>query len=245
MVQILVARELKARYRGTVLGFLWSFLNPLILMSVYVLVFSIYLRIQMDNYAAFLLCGLLPWTWFSSALTESSRSIIENHTLVKKVALPSEIFPLVSVSSTLTHFLLSLPVLLILLTILGVRPTWTLLLFPVVLAVQFLFTFGLALMCAALAVRFRDLLQIVPNVLTLWFFITPVFYPVSMVPPSFRALLLLNPMAYVIDAYQELLFYRRAPHVLEFALVLVLALALVVAGEWVLSRCRDDFAEEV
>jgi lipopolysaccharide transport system permease protein len=245
VVQILIARDLKARYRGTVLGFLWSFLNPLIFMSVYLLVFSVFLRIQMENYAAFLLCGLLPWTWFASAVTESSRSIIDNRALVMRSAAPSEIFPLVSIGANLMHFLLSLPILLVLLMIFGVRPRWTLVLFPLVVVVQFLFTLGLGLICAALAVRFRDLLQLTSTALNLWFFITPVFYPSTMVPPGLRPLLLLNPMAYLIGAYQNVLFYRRAPHPFEFALVMVLALVLVVAGEWIFSARRDSFADDV
>lgn len=245
VIQILIARELKARYRGTALGFFWSFLNPLILMSVYVLVFSVYLRIEMENYPAFLLCGLLPWTWFASSLVESSRSIIDNRALVKKVGLPAEIFPLVNIGANLMHLLLSLPVLLALLLILGVRLTSVLLLFPLVLLVQFMATFGLALVCASLAVRFRDLLQIIPNLLTLWFFITPVFYPNNMVPPALRAILVVNPMAYIIDAYQSILFYHRVPHLGEFGLVTILALVLLVAGERIFDARRDSFAEEI
>jgi len=244
-VSVLIGRELKARYRGAALGFVWSVLNPLIFMSVYVLVFSVYLRIDVEKYPAFLLCGLLPWTWFSSSLVESSRSIIDNRGLVKKVALPSGIFPLVSIGSNLAHFLLSMPVLLVLLYAFGLPVSWPVLLFPAVLLVQFLLTFGIALACAALAVRFRDMLQMVPNVLTLWFFVTPIFYSESLVPAPFRGLLLLNPMAPLVMLYQDILYHRRAPDWVPFVFLLVLGIAAVVAGHLVFEARREFFVEEL
>ena len=244
-VSVLIGRELKARYRGAALGFVWSVLNPLIYMAVYVLVFSVYLRIDVENYPVFLLCGLLPWTWFSASLMEASRSIIDNRGLVKKVALPSGIFPLVSIGSNLAHFLLSMPVLIALLFAVGLGVSWPILLFPAVLLVQFLITFGIALACAALAVRFRDMLQIVPNLLTLWFFVTPIFYSERMVPPPFRGLLLLNPMAPLVMLYQDILYHRRAPEWLPFAFLLIFGVAVVVAGHLVFESRREFFVEEI
>jgi len=244
-VSVLIGRELKARYRGAALGFVWSVLNPLIFMAVYVLVFSVYLRIEVEKYPAFLLCGLLPWIWFSSSLIEASRSIIDNRGLVKKVALPSGIFPLVSIGSNLAHFLLSLPVLLVLLFALGLPVSWPIVFFPAVLLVQFLLTFGIALACAALAVRFRDMLQVVPNVLTLWFFVTPIFYSEQMVPPGFRGVLLLNPMAPLVMLYQDILYHRRAPDLLPLAFLLVLGVAVVVGGHLVFEARREFFVEEI
>ncbi len=244
-VSVLIGRELKARYRGAALGFVWSVLNPLIYMAVYVLVFSVYLRIDVENYPVFLLCGLLPWTWFSASLMEASRSIIDNRGLVKKVALPSGIFPLVSIGSNLAHFLLSMPVLIALLFAVGLGVSWPILLFPAVLLVQFLITFGIALACAALAVRFRDMLQIVPNLLTLWFFVTPIFYSERMVPPAFRGLLLLNPMAPLVMLYQDILYHRRAPEWLPFGFLLIFGVAVVVAGHLVFESRREFFVEEI
>src|SRR6185295_16102645 len=109
VVQVLIARDLKVRYRGTILGFLWSFLTPVIFAIVYVLVFSYFLRVDIDNYAAFLLCGLLPWNCFGASVNDSSRAILDNGSMVKKAALPAEIFPLVSIGTNLVHFLLSVP----------------------------------------------------------------------------------------------------------------------------------------
>jgi lipopolysaccharide transport system permease protein len=220
-------------------------LNPLILVLVYVLVFSIYLRIEMDHYAAFLLCGLLPWMWFSSSLIESSRAIIDNAVMVKKMALPSEIFPLVNIGSNLIHFLLSLPVLLALLLLMGINVGWPIVLLPVVLVLQGTMTAGLALACASLAAQFRDLLQIIPNLLMVWFFITPVFYPPSLVPDSLHGLLLCNPMAYMIEVYHQILFYRQMPPLWQFSLLAGFAIILVMAGYMVFDARREMLIEEV
>ncbi len=245
VVYVLIGRELKARYRGASLGFLWSIVNPIIFMSVYVLVFSVYMRIPVPNYPAFVLCGLLPWNWFAASVTESSRSILDNRGLVKRVALPSEIFPFVSIGANLIHFLLSMPLLLALLVLLGVELAWTAVLFPVILMIQFVITFGIALICSSLSVRFRDLLQLVPSLLTLWFFVTPVFYPASLVPPAFRGLLRLNPMAWLIDAYHQVLLYQRTPPLVEIGILALVGLALVAAGQLVFDARRESFVEEI
>ena len=245
VIQVLIGRDLRARYRGAALGFLWSVLNPLAFMLVYVLLFSVYMRIEVDHYAAFLLCGMLPWTWFAGSLNEASRSILDNRALVKKVALPSEIFPLATIGSGLVHFVLSLPVLLLLLLVLGVGIGWPLVLLPGVLLVQFVFTYGVTLITSAVAVRFRDLLQIVPNLLTLWFFLTPVLYPATMVPAGFRPLLELNPMAWLIATYQDILFYQRPPDLLRLGAVGLLAVVLLAAGHAVFRARREWFAEEL
>jgi len=208
-------------------------------------VFSVYMRIEVDHYPAFVLSGLLPWTWFSASLSEASRSIIDNRALVKRVALPSEVFPLVSVGSNLAHFLLSLPVLLILLVASGVGLSWAILLLPVIVLAQAVLTFGIALFTSSLAVRFRDLLQIVPNLLTIWFFVTPVFYPASMVPPAFRSLLLANPMTILVGCYHDVLFYGRVPDPLALGGIVALGLLLVVAGHRVFEMRREFFVEEI
>ena len=243
LIQVLVERELKARYRGTALGFLWSCMNPLLLMGIYTLVFSVYMRIDMERYSAFLLCGLLPWNCFAAGLSEGTYSILGNGSLIKKVYLPSEIFPFVYVSANFAHYLLSIPLLFLLLLFYQVPPSGALLFFPVVLAIQFLFTYGLALILASLAVQFRDLLQVVPNMLMIWFFLTPVFYSSATVPGKFRLLMDCNPMAHVIQAYQAIFFARQAPAFAGLAAVAGLAGVLCLVGLWFFDRRKDFFVE--
>lgn len=245
LVEVLVRRELKARYRGTVLGFLWSFINPLVLLGLYVLVFSIYLRVDVPNYPAFLLSGIFPWLWFASSLNESTQSIIGNGGLIRKVYLPSEVFPLVPVGSNMVHFLASLPIMLVFLIVTGLKPSWALLLLPGIVVLQAALTYGVALVISALAVDFRDLLHIVPNFLTALFFATPIFYPTSLVPDRFRVLVDLNPLAYVITAYHDILFFRRPPDPGRLAVLVLLAAAVLAAGLLVFHARKDTFPEEV
>ncbi|MBI2567374.1 MAG: ABC transporter permease [Candidatus Schekmanbacteria bacterium] len=250
LVSTLVMRELKARYRGSFLGFLWSFLNPLLLMLIYTLVFSVYLRMDSSAiggpYAMFLFSGLLPWTWFLSSILEGSSSIIANGNLVNKALFPPEILPTVSVLSNFVHFLLGLPILALFLLAFGIVPTHHVVLLPVLMVIQGAFTLGVTLALATMNVYLRDLQHILGNVMTLWFFITPIIYPVSAIPAGFKVTTYLNPMAPLIAAYQDILFYRRWPQS-PVALGVVALFAVVVAawGYSVMIRSRDEFPEEV
>ncbi len=261
LIQTLVVRELKARYRGSVLGFFWSFANPLLLLLVYTFVFSVVLPARfegVDNYALFLFCGLLPWTWFSSALTESANSLLANGNLIKKVLFPAEVLPVVAVLANMVHFFLALPILIAALALFVSAPptlgelAW----FPAVVAVQFLLTLGLGLMLAALTVHFRDIRDLLANVLTLWFFATPILYPWTEVssrgpalaglPPAGKVLMDLNPFSHVAISYQEILFFGGPFGHWKWLLALAAAsAALFLAGYALFDRLRDSFAEEV
>ncbi len=251
LIQTLVARDLKARYRGSVLGFFWSFVNPLLLMAVYTFVFTVIMPgahpESIQPYGLFFFCGILPWTWFSSSLTESSNVLINNGNLIKKVLFPAEILPIVTVVANMVHFFLGLPILAALL-IYYQRPLdpLELLWFPVIIAVQFLFTTGLALLLAALTVHFRDIKDILGNLLTLWFFSTPIIYPMQMAPENYRWILNLNPMTHLAISYQEVLFHVGPHGHWKWLLAVgVLSVFVFLAGYFVFDRLRDSFAEEV
>ena len=245
LIMTLVLRELRARYRGSFLGFLWSFLNPLLLMLVYVLVFSVYLRVPQANYAVFLFVGLLPWLWFSSSLGHATGVIVGGGALVKRVLFPAEVLPLVSVLSNMVNFLLSLPLLFLFLFLFG-RPVtpWAASL-PLLLAIQLLLTVGLALPLAALNVHLRDVEQILGNLLILWFFLSPVLYPASTVPAAFRRLYFLNPLAGLIQGYRDILFDGQPPQWPQLAVVAIVAIGTLWAGLKIFDRLRDTLAEEV
>ena len=262
LIQTLVGRELKARYRGSVLGFFWSFANPLLLLLVYTFVFSVVLEgfrpVDIEPYALFLFCGLLPWTWFSSALTESANVLLANGNLIKKVLFPAEVLPVVAVVANMVHFLLALPILLAGLVFFATGvPGWSeVIWFPVVIAVQFVLTLALGLVLSALTVHFRDIKDLLANVLTLWFFATPILYPMSMVagrgptigglPPLGKVLMDLNPFAHIAISYQEILFYDGPYGHWRWLLALgVASVGLFFAGYALFDRLRDSFAEEV
>jgi len=255
LIGMLVLRDLRARYRGSLLGFLWSFLNPLLLMGVYVLVFSVYLRVEVKDYAVFLFTGLLPWLWFASSLGHATGVIVGSGALVRRIFFPAEILPIVSVLSNLTNLLLSFPLLFLFLVVFGIWPGPVVLFLPLIVALQLLLTVGLALALAALNVHLRDVEQILANGLLLLFFLSPICYPVSTVPGTLRLgalvtvplrpLYFLNPVAGLVQSYQNVLFYGREPHWIHLGMALACATVAFVGGYWVFERFRDSLAEEV
>ncbi len=252
LIQTLVTRELKARYRGSVLGFLWSFINPLLLLLVYTFVFSVVLPGFRDDasthpYALFMFCGLLPWFWFSSSLLEASNALVVHGNLIKKVLFPAEILPIVIVLANMVHFFFALPILALFLVFYA-RPVQIveLVWFPVVLLVQLTLSLGLGFMLSALTVHFRDLRDILTNLLTLWFFSTPIIYPMSRLPAAGQFLMDFNPFAHLAISYQEILFYEGPFGHWKWLLALwVFSVVVFLLGYALFDRLRDSFAEEV
>jgi lipopolysaccharide transport system permease protein len=253
LIQSLVARELKARYRGSALGFFWSFINPLLLLLVYSFVFTFVMPSSGDPrvapYALFMFCGILPWTWFASSLTESAGVLISGGNLIKKVLFPAEVLPIVTVLSNMIHFFFGL-------VILGGfllyyhRPLHAseLALFPVVVLVQLILTLGFALLLSALTVHFRDIRDILSNLLTFWFFGTPIIYPYFLFPEDVwqGKLLRLNPFTHIAITYQEILFFEGPVGHLKWLLVLgVISVLFFLFAYFIFDRLRDSFAEEV
>ena len=251
LIQVLVARELKARYRGSVLGFFWSFFNPLLLLLVYTFVFTVIIPrgelVDLEPYAVFLFCGLLPWTWFSSSLSDGANVLIINGNLIKKVMFPAEVLPIVSVLANMVHFLFGLPILGAFLIYYSVPLQLSELIWlPLVLAVQLILTLGLAMTLAALTVHFRDIKDLLANLLTLWFFATPIIYPMAILPPQGKVFMNLNPFAHLAISYQEILFYDGPFGHWKWLLALLGAgVGLFLLGYGLFDRLRDSFAEEV
>jgi ABC-type polysaccharide/polyol phosphate export permease len=249
LIQTLVVRELKARYRGSVLGFFWSFINPLLLLLIYSFVFKVVMPNRdplAQPYALFMFCGILPWTWFAASLSEGSNSLIANGNLIKKVLFPAEVLPIVSVLANMMHFFLGLPILAAFL-IWYAKPinVIELLWFPVVVLVQLVFTTGLALLLAALTVHFRDIRDILANLLTLWFFATPIIYTWMMMK-DYMGYLNWNPFTHLAISYQEILFFDGPFGHWKWLLALGGASVVVfLAGYWLFDRLRDSYAEVV
>jgi lipopolysaccharide transport system permease protein len=248
LVRGLVSRELKARYRGSVLGFLWSFINPLLLLATYGLVFTYMLPVrkgpEIEPYFVFLFCGILPWTWFTASLGESAGVIIAGGNLIKKVLFPAEVLPAATVIANLAHFMLGLPVLLAVLAWKG-KLAWTAVFLPLPIAVQFVLSLGLALFLSALTVHFRDIQNILSHVLHLWFWATPVLYSYADVHGTMRQLLRLNPMTHVLVMYQQVLFFGNIDHWRGLFLTLLVGIAAFAAGAFLFDRLRDTLPEEV
>ena len=252
LISSLVARELKARYRGSVLGFFWTFVNPLLLLGIYTFVFTVVLSgaragTRPEPYALFLFCGILPWTWFQSALLESCSVLIAGGNLIRKVLFPAEILPVVTVFTGLVNFGLGLLVFAAVALYYG-RPVVStdLLWLPALVLVQLALTLGLSLLLSSLTVHFRDLRDLLGNLLTLWFWGTPILYTVAEVPERFRAVFALNPFTHLAVAYQEVLFFDGPFHGWRQLLILgAVSVLVLLLGYFVFDRLRDTLAEEV
>jgi lipopolysaccharide transport system permease protein len=244
LVWNLTQRELKARYRNSILGFLWTFLNPALQAVVYGIFFSLLTKQSITAYPYFMFVGLLPWIWFSSSLLSGTSCISDRRDLLTKVRFPAQVLPATVVTSNLINYLLSLPVLIALGAILGQWPTWHAVVLPLVLAVQLLFTLALAYFFSALNVRFRDLQHILGNVVMLWFFMTPIAYRIDGVPVEYRQwMLLANPMAVLITAYQAIFYDHRLPDSQPLLVLAGGSLALLWISSIIFEGRREEFAE--
>lgn len=252
LLATLTARELKARYRGSVLGFFWSLVNPLLLLAVYGFVFGYILNPRLGDvepYAVFLVTGLFPWMWFSGSLLEGSGSLLANAGLIRKAAFPAEVLPAVSVASHLVHFLLALPIVAGALAVgryLG-HPVggWGALVLPAVVLLQLPLVAGLALGLAALAAHFKDVRDILSNLLTLLFFSTPIIYPLAAVPEWMRTVVRANPLTPYTLAYQDTLFRGIVPEPRLWLQMALVSLVGWAAGAWLFGRLRETVVEAV
>ena len=251
----LVVRDLKVRYKNSILGVLWSLLNPLLMTLVFTVVFTLMIPSQIEDYPVFFMCGYLPWTFLSSSLTSATGSIVSNSNLIKKVYFPREILPLADVLSNLIHFLVALIVLFALIFAFQRDLTAAVLMLPLIMITQIMFVTGLSFLLSTANVFYRDTQHILTVVMQAWFFLTPIFYPITVLPDAANILGLtvniqlwvrrLNPMASLVASYRDVL-YRGEPTGLDFFFrTFVTCLVALIVGYLVFCRFGSLFGEEV
>ena len=246
LIKNLVFKDLKLKYRDSVLGVVWSLLNPLLLLVVYTVAFKIVLRVQTENYPYFLLSALLPWTFFSSSLIASTQSITGNANLIRKVYFPRETLPIATVLFAFSQLILALIVFLpALVLISGVRIYSTALLFIPLLLLHLLFTLGLAFILSTCTVFSRDVMHLTEVALVLCFWMTPIVYPASMAPPKLQLLFQLSPLAAFAIAYQDVLFWGKVPEPLVLSTLGGWTVVALLGGYAIFRRFSPGFAEEV
>jgi lipopolysaccharide transport system permease protein len=245
VIAVLVDRDIKTLYRRSTLGVGWALAQPLLYLVIFLFVFRRVLAVEIEHYAAFALTGVLVWTWFQGSLTHSTGLITGNRALVRQPRFPLVLLPHVSIGVRLFHFLLAMPLLLLLLWWHGFRPNVTWLALPLLVAVQFLLTAGLAYPLAALNVRLRDTQHVVGVVLQLGMYLTPIFYSVDHVPERYRPLVYANPMVTIIEAWRDVLLRGQWPNAAHLGVVAGAAVALLIIGRRVFVVHSRRFAEDL
>lgn len=244
LVAALVGRDVKLRYRRSVLGLAWSQAGPLMSLAVLSFVFTRVVPLGIDDYPAFVLIGLLAWNWFSSSIAAAAQSISSSGDLVRRPRFPVPLLPVVVIGSQLTHFLLALPVMLVAAVLATGRIPVTAVALPAVVAVQGLLLVGPAWIVAALNVPYRDVGHLVGVVLVPLFYATPVFYDASSVPEGARTLYRLNPLVHLVEGYRDALLFGRWPRPGPLLLVVVVGAALAAGGLRLFGALEPTFADE-
>jgi ABC-type polysaccharide/polyol phosphate export permease len=245
LVYNLVARDLKVKYKGSTLGFLWSLLNPLLMLAVYTVAFKYIIKIKVENFPIFLFSALLPWSFLSSSLSMGVTSITENSSLVKKVYFPREILPLSIVLVNLFHFFLTFMVLIPALLFFKLTPGFSFFFLVVIIFFQTLFVLGLAFIVSAFNVYYRDVKHFLEVVLLLWFWLTPIIYPLHLIPEKFRSYAYINPFTPFVKAFRDIILDDRIPDPVTLAMVIVISILVFLLGAAVFSKKQRRFAEEI
>jgi len=245
MIYMLVRREIRGRYKGSVLGFFWTFLNPLLQFVVYAVVFSVLLRSDIEKFYVYMFVAFIPWFFFSTAIPQGANCILTHNTMVQKIYFPRMVLPISTVLTGFVNMLLSEIVVFIVLILSGFIPSYHVIALPVVMLVQLMFVLGIVLIVSALTVYFRDLSHILDIIVMLWFYLTPVVYSIDIIPEQFRGFIYLNPMTGIIECYRSILYYRTWPEFSMMLLAFVLGVISIVGGMVIFQRLQKGFAEEL
>lgn len=245
MLVNIVRKDLRSRYKGSFLGFLWTFVNPLLQLIIYSIVFPYLLRSNQENYPMFLFVALLPWIFFSSSLQGSTTSIVGSANLVKKIYFPRAILPLSVVSTNLMNYIYGLIIVFPALLLTGVNLTFHVFWLPIVLLVAFIFTLGLSLILSSLYVKFRDLEHIVGILVMVWFYLTPIVYSVDIFPANIVEIIGYNPMVSVINSFRDILLYGQSPDWASLTYAFLIGVIVLLVGIIIFRKFEKTFAEEL
>lgn len=243
LISVITEKELKVRYKSSILGYLWSIANPLLFALIYYFIFKLVMRVQIPNYTIFLITGLFPWQWFASSTSNSLFAFIANAQIIKKTVFPRSVIPLSNVMMEFLHFLCTIPVIMVFLFIYDMRPHFSWLWgVPLIALAQMIFTYGLALMLSTLNLFFRDLERFITLGLMLMFYCTPILYSLDLIPEQYRAFVEGNPLSLLILCWRDLFMNGKIDFVFIGELY-IYALAMMLAGGWVFNKLKYRFAE--
>lgn len=245
MLKSNVKKDLRGKYKGSFLGFLWTFINPLLQLLVYSIVFSQVLKANVENYPMFLFVALIPWTFFTTAIQCATVEVVNNGAIIKKVYFPREILTLSTVTSAFVNFLLSMIIVVIALIISGIGISKYILLFPLIAIINYVLTLGIGFILSSVTVYLRDLEYIVNVFIMLLFYLTPILYTLDSFPAEYKNILMLNPMATIILAYKDILYYQVMPDMWNLCIVGLLSVIVLFVGYLIFKKLERKFAEEL
>ncbi len=246
MVFSLIKRDLRGRYKGSVLGFLWTFLNPLFQLVVYTMVFSVIMRAPYEKYYLFLFVGLIPWLFFSGSVVGGASCIFAQKDMVNKIYFPREVLPIAHVTCQLVNMLLSFVVIFVVLIVTkhGINPV-ALLYLPIIILVEYLIALGITMLASAVTVFLRDVEYVLGILMMAWQFLTPVMYGIDMVPEEMHPIFQFNPMSAVLVAYRDIFYYKTAPQLETLIQAVVFGIVILGLGVLVFEKLKKHFSEEM
>lgn len=240
-----VKKEIRGRYKKSLLGVVWTFLNPLLQLAVYAFIFPLILKTTQPYYVIFVCVGLIPWTFFTATVSQSTWAVIGNANIVKKVYFPREILPISVVTSNMVTFLISTIIIIVFCLVYGLGITKYIIFYPIILIIQYIFQLGISLILSAITVYFRDLEHFVQIALMLLFYATPIVYAGNTIPEAFSFIIKYNPMAHIITGYRDIFYNQTRPDFISLGIVLLVSIALTIIGYLIFKKLQKGFAEEL
>jgi len=247
LLKLWTQREIRIRYKQSFLGIAWAILQPLVLMIIFSVIFSLIIKVPTNGipYPIFSYSGVLPWTFFSSALSFGIPSLVNNMGLVTKIYFPREILPLSSIGAAFFDFMIASSIFVCMFLFYHMQPSWNLFFLPLIFAIQVILTIGIILPMSALNVFYRDIRFIIPLGIQIWFYTTPIIYPVNQIPERFRTLYAINPMVGIIDAYHQVILYHNHPDFLYLGISLLVSFLLFFGGYLLFKKFEFKFADVI
>ena len=240
-----IKKEIRGKYKGSWLGILWTFLNPLLMLAVYAFVFPYILRVNVENYTIFMIVALIPWNFFTTAVQNGTGCVVANGNILKKVYFPREIIPISITTSQLVNFLITCLIMFVFILVSGVGFSIHLLLLPLLIFVQFILTLAINFVLSAVTVFAHDVDHFVSVAMTLGFYATPIVYLPEMLPAQFQWAMHINPMAVLVEAYRSILYYHQLPDFNWLGIWIVLSFVLLVVGYLIFKKLEKSFVEEL
>lgn len=240
-----VKKEIRGKYKHSFLGVIWSFLYPLLQLAVYAIIFPLILKDTQDNYVIFLCVALIPWTFFTTIVNQSTGVIISNGNILKKVYFPRIILPISVVTSAAINFIISTIIILLFVLFSGIGFSKYLIFYPVILLVQYVLSLGISFIVSSITVYLRDLEHLINIALMMLFYATPIAYSSASIPEAFKNIMYLNPMAHIIDAYRAIFYYQQMPDFIGLGVLFIISIALMIGGYFIFEKLQKRFAEEI